>query len=236
MQMTKPAVCALILAIVGVMATRAASQPAGEDQAVMMVIVANADGFYRRGTAFHVGNGVFYTNVHVVRDQVPEGFTQWYLVGTNATRSRDSWLGPLTVTCMHPMYRGRPESARAFPYDVARLRVAGADNLPALRLSPGFPNVGMRVRTRGFPGASRAWPPVQYTATGRVAEVELTEQIFQVDIESGFALGGSSGSPVIGPDHTVLGIHFASTTQGRTSAETTFAVTVQAVRSGCPLP
>jgi len=236
MQIMRSAVCVLILTILGVTVTDAASQPAGEDQAVMMVLVANAEGFHRRGTAFHVGNGVFYTNVHVVRDQVPEGFTEWYLAGTNATRSRDSWLGPFTVTCMHPMFRGRPESTRAFPYDVARLKVAGAENVPSMRLSLGFPSAGVRVRTKGFPGASRAWPPILYAATGRIAEVDVTDQIFQVDIESGFALGGSSGSPVIGPDNTVLGIHFASTTQGRTSADTTFAVTVQAVRSGCPLP
>ena len=234
--MMKPAVCVLILTILGAMATDAASQPAGEDQAIMMVLVANSEGFYRRGTAFHVGNGVFYTNVHVVRDQVPEGFTDWYLAGTNATRSRDSWLGPFTVTCIHPLYRGRPESTRAFPYDIARLKVGGAESVPAMRLSSAFPSAGMRVRTRGFPGASRAWPPVLYSATGRIADVDLTDQTFQVDIESGFALGGSSGSPVVGPDNTILGIHFASTTQGRTPADVTFAITVQAVRSGCPVP
>ncbi len=234
--MARVTICVLILVILGVMTTGVSSQPAGEDQAIMQVIVANAEGFYRRGTAFHVGNGIFYTNVHVVRDQVPEGFTEWYLAGTNATRSHDTWLGPFSVTCMHPMYRGRSDSTRAFPYDVARLKVGGAEALPSIRFSPGFPSVGMRVRTKGFPSASRPWPPVLYAAQGRIAEIDITEQTFQVDIESGFTLGGSSGSPVIGPDGTVVGIHYASTTQGRTSADVTFAISVQAVRSGCPLP
>ena len=234
--MAKVTICVLILVILGVATPRVSSQPAGEDQAIMQVLVANSEAFYRRGTAFHTGNGVFYTNVHVVRDRIPEGFTDWYLAGTNATRSHNTWLGPFSVTCLHPMYRGSPESTRAFPFDVARLKVAGAESLPSMRLSPGFPNVGMRVRTKGFPGASRAWPPVLYAAQGRIAEVDMTDQTFQVDIESGFALGGSSGSPVIGPDNTVVGIHFASTTEGRTSADVTFAISVQAVRSGCPLP
>jgi len=123
MQMARVTVCVLILVILGVTTTEVSSQTAGEDQAIMQVMVANAEGFYRRGTAFHAGNGIFYTNVH-----------------------------------------------------------------------------------------------------------------FQVDVESGFTLGGSSGSPVIGPDGTVVGIHYASTTQGRTSADVTFAISVQAVRSGCPLP
>jgi len=98
--MARVRICVLILVILGMMTTGVSSQPAGEDQAIMQVVVANAEGFYRRGTAFHVGNGIFYTNVHVVRDQVPEGFTEWYLAGTNATRSQDTWLGPFSVTCV----------------------------------------------------------------------------------------------------------------------------------------
>lgn len=234
--MAKAMPCLWIPILLAAATPQVASQPAGEDQAVMQVLVTNAEGFYRRGTAFHVGNGVFYTNVHVVRDQVPAGFMDWYLAGINATRSRESWLGPFSVTCTHPMYRGRPDSTRALPFDVARLKAPGAESLPAMKLSTGFPAVGMRVRTKGFPAASRAWPPVLYAAQGRIAEVDPTDQVFQVDIESGFALGGSSGSPVIGPDNSVVGIHYASTRDGRTSADVTFAISVQAVRSGCPLP
>jgi S1-C subfamily serine protease len=216
--------------------TSVAAQPADEDRAIMQVVVAGAEGFYRRGTAFHTGNGVFYTNAHVVRGRVPEGFTEWYLAGTSATRSRGTWLGPFSVTCVHPLYRGRPDASQAFPFDVARLEVGGAEGLPALRLSSGIPTVGMRVRTKGFPAASRAWPPILYAAQGRIVEIDQTDQVFQVDIESGFALAGSSGSPVIGPDNTVVGILYASTREGRASADVTFAVSAQAARSGCPVP
>jgi V8-like Glu-specific endopeptidase len=226
----------LIVLIVGGTAAEVSSQAASEDQAIMEIVVSSGQEFIRRGTAFHVGNGVFYTNVHVVKDRMPDGFTDWYLVGPTATRSTDTWLGPFSITCVHPLYRGRPETSEAFPYDVARLLVPGAENLPFVKLSTGFPNTGMRVRTRGFPAASRAWPPVLYTALGRIAKVDTGNQTFQVDVESGFALGGSSGSPVIAPDNTVLGIHYASYRVDRTAADVTFAISVQAVRSGCPPP
>jgi hypothetical protein len=48
-------------------------QDADQDQAIMNVIVWNPveARFYRRGTAFHVGNSIFYTNAHVVKKSVP---------------------------------------------------------------------------------------------------------------------------------------------------------------------
>jgi hypothetical protein len=49
------------------------------DEAVREAVVLNPDkpSFYRIGTAFHVGSGAFYTNAHVVRAKVPDGYTQW---------------------------------------------------------------------------------------------------------------------------------------------------------------
>ncbi len=87
------------------------------DEAVREAVVLNPDklSFYRIGTAFHVGGGAFYTNAHVVRAKVPDGYIQWYLASTSSSSSRDTWLGPAIVRlCPSAMARSRrPESFSA---------------------------------------------------------------------------------------------------------------------------
>lgn len=224
----------LVLAIAGAPGVLAQAS----DEAVRQAVVLNPDtlSFYRIGTAFHVGGGVFYTNAHVARTKVPEGFTQWYLVGASSTKSRDTWLGPATIACVHPRWRGARESDNAEPFDVATMKVSSKSDLPpALTLTNRTPLVGAKVTTKGFASASLGWPPKLYTATGRVSEVSQSEQAFAIDIESGFALEGSSGSPVLDDEGHVVGIVYARTGErDRSAAAQVVAVTVTAMNE-CPI-
>lgn len=206
------------------------------DEAVREAVVLNPDkpSFYRIGTAFHVGGGAFYTNAHVVRAKVPDGYTQWYLASASSTRSRDTWLGPATIACVHPRWR-QSEPNRSEPFDVATFKVNSKSNLPpALTLTTRTPLTGDQVTIKGFASASLGWPPKLYTSTGRVSDLWLPEQAFAIDIESGFALEGSSGSPVLDGEGRVVGIVYARSGQrDRSAATQVFAVTVAGMRE-CP--
>lgn len=207
------------------------------DEAVLEVVVRNPDlrQFYRRGTAFHVGGGLFYTNAHVVRTKVPDGFSQWYLAGTAAARSVDTWVGPASVTCVHTRWREAREG-QSSPFDVAHLTALPAWPPVALTLDTRNPISGMRVVIKGFASASFGWPPKLYTATGRVARVWSFEHVFSIDIDSGFAMQGSSGSPVFTEAGQVIGMVYAGNhRQNRDAASQSLAVTVVAL-NGCPVP
>jgi V8-like Glu-specific endopeptidase len=92
----------------------------------------------------------------------------------------------------------------------------------------------MRVRVVGFPAASRGWPPVMYSATGRVAELSVDQNML-VEMESGFVLEGSSGSPVLAEDNAVVGILYGGEVSGtRTPGVHHVAMTTHALRSMCP--
>ena len=207
------------------------------DEAVREAVVLNPDkpSFYRIGTAFHVGGGAFYTNAHVVRAKVPDGYTQWYLASASSTRSRDTWLGPATIACIHPRWRDSGEPNRSEPFDVATFKVNPKSALPpALTLTTRTPLTGDQVTIKGFASASLGWPPKLYTATGRVSDVWQSEQAFSIDIESGFALEGSSGSPVLDREGHVVGIVYARSGQrDRSAATELFAVTVAGMNE-CP--
>ena len=232
-RMPRGTIALLVVVLVGAMAAGAPSQPSGTDQAIVHVLVWRPGSFYRRGTAFHIGNGVFYTAASAVTYRVPDGFTTWYLAGTTATRSTDSWLGPLSVTCIHPQYRVPDINNPLFsPFDVAQLRVGAAEYLPALQFAPALPYPGMRVRVKGYPDASREWPPSLYTAEGRVVSVNAPTQTFRVDIETGLYRGWG-GAPVLAPDNAVLGVFYAWELD---RVERIIAATAQVARSGCPLP
>ncbi len=203
----------------------------------MAILAVNpAEGqFFKRATAFHVGDGVFYTNAHVVRASLPPEYTEMYLANTVSTRNRDSWLGPVTVTCVHAWWRGDPEAERAYPFDVAQLQVADRTNLPpAMALSSERPFVGMHVAIEGFAAASRAWPPKLYTAIGHISEVNPNAQTFTIEVEAGFAMEGSSGSPVLNDAHAVIGIIFARQgARDRSAAHFVAAITTQGIQSSC---
>lgn len=213
--------------------TRAESQLVVAEETIRQVVVAKpTGGFYRRGTAFHVGGGIFYTNAHVVKSPVPEGFTDWYLASTTSTRSRATWLGPFNVTCVHPRWRDPGDPNKSYPYDVARLKIENDPALPALTLHNQAPIVGQRVTIMGFPSASRGWPPKLYTSTGYVSQVFSPEHVFGIEVQSGFTVGGTSGSPVLAENGRVVGIIYTRTTPPGTIQ---FAVFTSAALEGCPL-
>ncbi len=232
----------IVLVLAGASLPRSAfSQGAEQDQSIMQVVVANHSKgrFFRRGTAFHVGDGIFYTNAHVVKKDVPEGYTDWYLAPTTATTYVDSWVGPISVTCVHPLWRDTGDPARSHPYDVARLRAPLASPLLALPFHDRPPQVGQAVTIKGFPAASRAWPPILYTATGRISEVWRENHWFRIKITSGLALRGSSGSPVLlglpSEEGRVVGIMFAGLGgEDRIASELVSAVFASTALEGCP--
>ena len=206
------------------------------DEAVREAIVLNPDtlSFYRIGTAFHVGGGVFYTNAHVVRAKVPKGYSQWYLAGASSTKSRDTWLGPATVACVHPRWRAH-ESDQAEPFDVATMKVDSRSDLPlGLTLTNRTPLKGAQVTIKGVASASLGWPPKLYTATGRVSDLWQSDQAFSIEIESGFALEGSSGSPVLDSEGQVAGIVYARSGERDRSAATLVNAVTVAGMNGCP--
>jgi V8-like Glu-specific endopeptidase len=212
-------------------------QDADQDQAIMNVIVWNPveARFYRRGTAFHVGNSIFYTNAHVVKKSVPEGYTEWYLASTTATRYRSSWVGPISTTSVHPRWRDPGDQGSSHPYDVAQLKAPAALPHFGLPFHDRPPQVGQTVTIKGFPAASRAWPPILYAAMGRISEVRWQDHTFRIDITSGFTLGGSSGSPVLAEDGRVVGIMYAGFgIENRTASTRQAAVFASAALEGCP--
>ena len=230
------ALVAVLFAAVAASGVAPARAQVPPTDAVLQVLVLNRDtsSFFRMGTAFHLGNGLFYTNAHVVKSPlIPEGFKEWYLAGTTATRTSDSWL-PVTIDCIHPAWRPGSDAAMAAPYDVARLKVTGTPALPpALSVSTRSASTGMRVRVVGFPAASRSWPPVLYSANGRVADLSA-EQSMLIAMESGFVLEGSSGSPVLADANTVVGILYGEVTGPNLSGPHHVAVTTQVLRTMCP--
>ncbi len=225
----------MVLLSVGLVASAYSQDaPADPDAAVMEVVAYNRarERFLRIGTAFHVGEGNFYTNAHVAKAEIPEGFTEWYLAGTNATRGAESWLGPIGSRCVHPLWVHDPNHATF--YDVAMFKVESARQLPpALLMADRLPLTGQRVRIVGFPAASRGWPPKLYAASGKVSLVSIPDEAFLIEIESGFALAGSSGSPVLTEDGKVIGILFGGDSVGRTADSRALAATTQAMQSAC---
>jgi len=203
-----------------------------------MAVVAvdpTADKFVKRATAFHVGGGIFYTNAHVVRGPLPSNYSQMFLAGTTATRSRENWVGPIHVRCVDARWQGAREIERAFPFDVAKVDAPLGAQLPALPISRQQPENGSRVRIVGFAAASHGWPPKLYTALGRIAQIDEGAQTFMIDVESGFALEGSSGSPVITDADEVIGIIYARQgVRDGSAAQHMAAITTQAMQSGCP--
>jgi V8-like Glu-specific endopeptidase len=109
-----------------------------------------------------------------------------------------------------------------------------SDLPPALTLTTRIPVTGDHVTIKGFASASLGWPPKLYTATGRISNLWQSEYAFSIDIESGFALEGSSGSPVLDREGHVVGIINARSGERDGSAATElFAVTVAGM-SECP--
>lgn len=154
-----------------------------------------------KGTAFHVGDGVFYTNAHVARTQ--QGYGPLRL-GRGTPRQE---LGRAEIVCIN-----RRASLRdvATPYDIAKVRVDSprARRLPALKLYRWGPSPGMPIRVIGYP--ENAWNPV--IAEGTIAE-QLEEQVFAFEVREGLVTRGSSGSPVLTASGEVIGMVYGQTPQ-----------------------
>ncbi len=225
MKVLSPLLGFLLLLVPGL---HAQTGPTATNPAVFMVIWLNAkdESFYRMGTAFHVGDGIFYTNAHVVRPlrPLPPEFDQAHLWS-----AAGDLVGPAEVSCVDSRWRKEEGSATFF--DVAQLRLPGSANLPALRFSDRAPVSGMNVRIVGFPAASRANPPKQYTASGRIEDTN--DKDFRIRIHDGFALKGSSGSPVLNDADKVVGIIYAGNKVDRAVNDVQWAVMLGAVTSAC---
>lgn len=192
---------------------RAQPQYSDPEQAIRRVIATAGDTrrILKGGTGFHVGGGIVYTNAHVVTgEEIPDG-ARWYLASKTSTSDSGTWLGPFRVTCVHP--RWRYEVSGSGSDDVAQLKMENAPQFPqfpSLIFHDSPPVTGQRVTVKGFPKDSQdgrwRWPPILHTATGRITQVNPQHQTFMIEIESGLAGKGSSGSPVLTDDGRVLGI------------------------------
>ncbi len=232
------ATAGVIVLLLGVApASSQSAIPSDLSGAVRAVVVVNrgTGQFLRLGTAFHVGGGNFYTNAHIVRAPLPEGFTDFYLASTTATASMATWTGPATCICVHRQWRSTSQDTQqAYPYDVATLQVERSDRIPALRLAIVRPQMGQRARVVGFPAASWGWPPIMYVASGWITAVDVTRQQLQVDINAGFAMEGSSGSPVLNDRDEVIGlVHARDGERGSGAADRMFAIHPDAIRTVC---
>jgi hypothetical protein len=72
-----------------------------------------------------------------------------------------------------------------------------------------------------------------YSATGRVADLSA-EQSMLIQVDAGFVLEGSSGSPVLTDAGTVVGILYGEVTGPNLSGPHHVAVTAQALKTMCP--
>src|SRR5207247_3458110 len=113
--------------------------------AVLVAFRCKSDVGCVKGTAFHVGGGIFYTNAHVAQER--NGYGPLTLARGTSPRVT---LGTATVVCLND--RAIDPSGDARPYDVAKI------TLPNLRpLPPPLPT------TRPAPAQHAAGTVIRYT-------------------------------------------------------------------------
>lgn len=182
----------LALAALVLIAHPAVAQP-GPEQAVWIAYRCDAEKRCEQGTAFHIGGGIFYTNAHVAVDR--PGFSPLTIARGPGLAER---LGTAEVLCLN---RRALSGEFASPYDIAKIRVSAATNVPALTTAVTGLVPGMSLTVIGFPGRSSA--PVVSRAV--IEEIEAFST-FALRLVTGRAGPGSSGSPVLNDRHQVVGI------------------------------
>jgi len=182
----------LLLLLAPLAAVPAAGQR-GIEQAVWIAYRCNQENRCIRGSAFHVGDGIFYTNAHVARER--QGYGALTLGRGVALREQ---LGAAAILCLN---QRALTGETASPYDIAKVRVNRPPTLPALTTVVRGLVPGMRLTIIGYPG--RSWTPV--VATALIEEIEAFDT-FALRLTSGDAGPGSSGSPVLNGQQEVVGV------------------------------
>ena len=178
----------------------ASGQPAVLD-AVWVAYRCRENNRCLKGTAFHVGDGVFYTNALVARNE--QGYGP-LMVGRGTPRQE---LGRAAVVCINAR---ASLNHFATPYDIAKVRVdtPRAKRLPALRMYRWGPRAGLPIRVIGYP--EDRWTPV--VAEGTIAE-QLEDQVFAFEVQNGLVTRGSSGSPVLTTSGEVVGMVYGESSR-----------------------
>ncbi len=214
----------------GLSAAEQAPKEALRSAVVMMALrKPGTDSFIFIGSAFHVGNGLFYTAAHVVRASLPEKYreyTEWGIAGREPGAVR-FFFKPVEVICVDP--RWSPKRYYVAPFDAALVRVIEPNWNPPLSLPIGSTRSlrpGDKVIIWSYPDGK-----VLMEAKGSVLEVNHNH--IWIRHERGVVLPGSSGGALLNEAGEVVGILQGV---GEYEGESRIlAGTIESAMKGCPL-
>ena len=225
--------------------TQAQEQAVSPTVAVFVISKDPSGKSSRWATAFHVGDGKFYTNGHVIDVIGPASFwgpSGWWIGAdlwvnvpgkvSGFRRTPNDTFGPATEFCKDPRWKGssNPLAYLTGPFDFASFKIASLD-LPSYKLASKDPQVRDHVSSEGFARASSAWPPKLYTWNGTVSEVG--DGWMWITVTEGFNIPGSSGSPIRNEAGDVVGVLYGGDypADRRTPAMHALAVPISAMQS-----